>query len=918
MIDRPVTKTMTPTRIQPLDTRETRDTRRALGATVRIRLAIGVVAVALLAGCTSVTGDPVAGDDLGAGTAAGTASSASPPASDLPAVGDGGDTSSTEDGGPTSAELIAAALEAGEIDEATSLLYRTWLYFGDAQLPEQYIGAMEPYELGLLAEVREKLDGMPADIRAQVEPYLLRPEDPASAFNAASGEGDPPGLRGSISRALTAGETKEPPHKCQTGWDSMAVTGLNFRVWTCKDADALREGSRADAMATMAAMLQKHVPDMTADMGELIPDDPSKQPGEHADSRIDVYVMPTNWLAPARGLEWLYSKLGEITGGLDISVVPNYARTVSSPPEAGVTSSAFVLVSSDHFGDMALMERMVVHELFHAFQFAHNRHIDAAWWTEGSAEWAASYYVRSDSGRLHGVRLPLVQDNTFLSLIAETGLRPYGAYIWSLFMEQQGGPEAIFATWDALAGLPRDIGDEEVIAAIDAQVPMVENFPEFVMRLLNANGKPGEAITTRFVNVDGHFPDGRLPALAKHTVDEQPTEVDVFEVQGLGYRYYRVTVEPPPDHPEGAGVMVRVTGSAPTGSGLAPVLQALVRDTDGDYSRQRIAYTGDGDTVCVDEDMFLALSNTSTDQRDNANGTLTLTRLDDETCTRIEASDPVTLQRLDDGGQVEVDGYEGDGEPDMAPLVISVFDVPAEDVADYSVTVTLAGGTLSGPRDFEWLLAELVEVSPGVYRMTETVPLDIDLTDANRDFVIDARLLHDTADHGTVQVAEHDPTVELHGQQACGSRVTYVSSSDPDPLTMSWNCEGQSALLLVDAHMIMGKSGTTLCSYEDGECQPIPFDMQNFIPSLGFFMQMDQAREALAAGEDAGDRVIAGVDASCRITDEAGPDGNGTWCVGRENPDVLLFWQNNDTGESITATEVGKPRPGDFIPFGAR
>src|SRR5690554_5789690 len=40
--------------------------------------------------------------------------------------------------GPSSPELIAAALEAGEIDEPTSLLYRTWAYFRDPQLPEQY------------------------------------------------------------------------------------------------------------------------------------------------------------------------------------------------------------------------------------------------------------------------------------------------------------------------------------------------------------------------------------------------------------------------------------------------------------------------------------------------------------------------------------------------------------------------------------------------------------------------------------------------------------------------------------------------------------------------------------------------------------------------------------------------------------
>jgi hypothetical protein len=280
----------------------------------------------------------------------------------------------------------------------------------------------------------------------------------------------------------------------------------------------------------------------------------------------------------------------------------------------------------------------------------------------------------------------------------------------------------------------------------------------------------------------------------------------------------------------------------------------------------------------------------------------------------VEVSHPATMDRLADGARVDVDGVEGDGQPDSAPLVISVFDVPAEDVADHSVTVTLTGATLNGERQLEWPLSAFSEVSPGVYRKTETVQLDVDLTDANRPLTIDARLVRDIA-----QIDSHAPTVRLHGQEECGARVTYVMSDDPgEPLTMSWDCEGRYAQLQNDGQTIVDDSGMLICSYEDHDCTHVPGSGHNILPNAGFYQQIDDAQEALAQGEDAGTRTIAGIEAVCRTLNVAGADGRSIWCASPENPGLLLYWQDLDTGQSITATEVGKPRPGDFVPFGAR
>lgn len=716
--------------------------RRGQRGFVPRRLVVGALALVLVAGCTSIAGTPQAVDGPG-----------EPPAG-ATGVSGGGEAPADEDHQPTSSELIAAALESGEIDEPTSLLYRTWLFFGDPQLPDEYVGEPEPYELGLISEIRSKLDGMPADIRHEIEPYLMRPSDPGSAFDASD---EPPGFRGGlVDRSLMDGSgSKKPPPPCDMGWDTAVVEGLPFRIWACRNLEDAVPGSMTKAENAIAVMLSEYVPKMTADMGALIPDDPAFESDPRADERIDVYVLPTGWLGPNRQ-NW--------------SKAPNYAVTIESQPEVGVTTSAYMLISSDHFDDIPLLERMVVHELFHMLQYTHNAKLASRWFYEASAEWAASYYVRSDSARLHQVRLPILQNSRYVSLESMRGLHPYGAYLWPLFMEQERGPESVFATWSALGQVPEGSGDAAVISVLDKQLDVAKNFPDFAMRVYNANDLPGDPIPKRFVSLDPHFPDGATPTkLLSWTLgEEDPLDIDFTHQAGLAFYYAPVEVPPAPgggDH----GVVVTVSGDAHTVlDGKLPELEALVEGENGDFKRETIAYHGDGQKICVKDKLILVLTNQATRANDVVAGGIRLKREKDEhgndkRCGRVEADNPATLTKLANSGEtVTVPGTENDGTPGTAPIVVTVSNLPPGDTSKYLVKITLTGGTLNGSQQLSWPLDEFTELAPGKYRKGATVSLDKDLTDANRPFTIDARLTHDGK-----EIDSHTPTVDLHGKKPC-------------------------------------------------------------------------------------------------------------------------------------------------------
>lgn len=787
-------------------------------STLRRRLASCVAALALLAGCTTVAdGAPSATDgSSGDGAQPGAASSASSPttASSDP------QSEALQTPAPTSTDLIAAALKSGEIDEPTSLLYRTYLYFGDPQLPDEFVGAPEAHDLGLITELRDRIDDLPEDIRAQIEPYLLRPADPDSAFNATG----PPGLRGSAPSAVRASGGKETPTKCSEGWATHPIDGGLFRIWACKNIGGSDPGAVASAMSTVAGMIKKYVPRMSADMGKLMLDDPDLQSDPRADDLIDVYVLPSGWFGPMRA---------------NYTSAPDYAKNIASPPRVGVGRTSYIMVASDHLGDTALMERMVVHELFHAFQNARNTDTTtstpADWWVEGSAEWAAAYYVRYDSARLHEERLPRLQDYRRFSLTSSVGLRPYGAYLWPLFMEQEVGADSIFAVWQDLATTNNGADYRTVMTALNEQLDVSSNFPEFVMRLFNANSLQGDPISPRFVDLDPHFPDGRMPEnIPQYTLGDKPLVIDSSLVPSLGYRYRHIKVPPAKGASATSGILVNISGTVTKDSGGPVSLEALVHGVDGDYRRIPVSYSGDGANVCVTKDMYLVMANPQAMTFGYTSGDLTLRRLKNKPCSRVEVTGPATLVRLAKAGDVvAVDGTENDDKPGTAPILITVFDVLPKLVKDYRVEITLSGGTLASPRHLTWPLAGFDVVVPGQrYRKEAVISLDKDLTDANRDFTIEARLVKKTD-----EISVHAPTVELHGLKPCDPDETDVTCELVGDLTFTFDGEYTTASHAGTAHI----AGTL--SLRLGQLGSDPNSFERTYPDVGSTWTMSGSAE---------------------------------------------------------------------------
>ena len=556
------------------------------------RLLAAMVAALLLAGCSGVSGVPTGASEA-TGSATATASHPAAPSAE---------TSSTAPD-RTSTELIATALQARDIDEPTSLLYRTWAQFNEPALPEVYRGAREPHDLGLFVELTDGLDELPDDVRSQVEPYLRRPSDPDSAFSA-GGADEPPGLRSPAGPARHA--TAVAGRECAEGWDSLADDAMPFRVWACLDGGV---EAAVDAQLDVLAVLEEHSGDMIGGMGPPREDDPAYDtPNRQADERTDFYVLPRGWIGPDR------------LGGPESIGAAQWALTIPSYPRVGGAAPGYVLLDAGTLGNDDLLAHIVVHELFHVLQFAHHYDLDSRWFYEASAVWAEVHYLPATSASVHERYLSPLQ-NSSLPLHAERPTdHPYAAYLWPLFMQQQAGADAIFATWADLESAPAEAPASAVLDAIDRQVDVGASFGEFAMRLFNAT-VPGDPIRPRFVDLDPNFPDGQTPQGSTATLGDDPLRLDHSRIPGLGYRYTQVEVPGSAEAP----VLVRARGDLAAGSGEA-IVESLVRSTSGDYRRQRIQLSGDGTNLCVGGALVLVVSNPSMRASDATTGGITLER----------------------------------------------------------------------------------------------------------------------------------------------------------------------------------------------------------------------------------------------------------------------------------------------------
>ena len=140
---------------------------------------------------------------------------------------------------PRAQAKIQAALDAGAIDLPTSLLYRAYAIFGDPRLPEAYRGSGSVREdRSLLDEIQDVLKTAPDDVRAQLEPFTLRPSDSNSWYNQLLASLPPAAdaeiVSTSISRSVLsplAASTATPESFLPATCDALEPAGLPASSW---------------------------------------------------------------------------------------------------------------------------------------------------------------------------------------------------------------------------------------------------------------------------------------------------------------------------------------------------------------------------------------------------------------------------------------------------------------------------------------------------------------------------------------------------------------------------------------------------------------------------------------------------------------------------------------------------------------
>jgi hypothetical protein len=447
-------------------------------------------------------------------------------------------------GQPATGKLIATALAAGRIDLGTSLLYRAYAMVGDSRLPREFVGAGQTDEdNGLFREIARNAPAFSAELNEQLLAFTVRPTDPRSVFSARPAAARASAWSSGRERALASVPVTDKS-QCTTGTEewisrlsSAAAPGL--RVWVLCHGDAPRNAAAQSDLDRVVKLLDRVLPEMTRVMKPMLGDKDSSVNSLNFDDAVDLYVLPTGvntipgW-ENVGGAAELFAKLQSFGGPA------GNTQPVAVNKEAAYSATIFIPereVRTENF------QINLIHELFHAIQYAYNGNLGGFWFSDASAVWASTYFPRALGGldmkpkylgdelayRFVQGRSADAAANKYGFLLQTLGLldtsngsAPYSSFIWPLFMEQMGGENGASRIAAAWVNLGRVAGDG--IAPKDASTPATSinqasdavnnalafetNFRKFALRNLNREFLPGDPLPAgqRYKSQDPQFP----------------------------------------------------------------------------------------------------------------------------------------------------------------------------------------------------------------------------------------------------------------------------------------------------------------------------------------------------------------------------------------------------------------------------
>ena len=447
---------------------------------------------------------------------------------------------------------IATALGAGTLDIGTSLLYRAYALLGDKRLPDAYLGAGSAEEDSLLFdEIRIRFASLPLATQAALRPFIVRPADPRSVWNASAGAAG----SGATVQALRVSRLAASASTCAAAsvsgtWISKRSAGHPVRVWAQCTGLAATDADSVVLIDKTLAVLDKVYTPMTALMGEPLPD------LEGDDNAIDLYILDDGRYVNRRTENFKPNGLASTYG--------DYPET-----ERGKGASAFVTLRRSALFT-SRFHNTVIHEFFHVLQRAHNNDFsikpvagdpkayELHWFIEASAAWASAYFDRTIAGwadgrgayadvyvRFKNIFLPGHEALNTPGGSASQNSHDYSAFIWPYFVEKETGSATFMKTiWN---GLDTVADFDAADAVIDKAYPFATHFKRFALRNINTVLLPGDPLpeAKRHLSLDkDQFVDDKTepPYVRAALVADQDYAGDALEVKNLSARYVRLTV----------------------------------------------------------------------------------------------------------------------------------------------------------------------------------------------------------------------------------------------------------------------------------------------------------------------------------------------------------------------------------------
>lgn len=356
----------------------------------------------------------------------------------------------------TSAELIDAALAAGDIDAETALTYKVFAVFKDPRLPAKYTGDdAEAFESPAVADLIDRFDTLSAAAQDMLAPFLRRPSsvgswlDPAVRVAIAAGRERPLARQRPLGRPTCNGTLD--------GWAVVDLPTAQARVWYEKV-----QGLHGVIAARMAGYIENDVwPKLVTQLGFARPMDDSSITGcDGGDGKLDIYVVTSAQLSD-RG-----------------QTIETFASVHQGPVHI-LIRDGLTIEEEKH---------AVSHEFTHAIHWAYvtrARQKSYGWFRDGFANWGTDQVYPGNTSLNKLARCHLL--SPFLSLDDEaTGYcssnkRNYGGYLPLQFISKTLGTATVRQI------LANTLSHDTAIESIDNTVSggFKELWPKYARTLWN-------------------------------------------------------------------------------------------------------------------------------------------------------------------------------------------------------------------------------------------------------------------------------------------------------------------------------------------------------------------------------------------------------------------------------------------------